>query len=284
MPLPVKTLGFTIRILLVAGAAWSATASVRAAPVDLKPSTLEAFDRYVRLTEVRIDRELNAAAPFLWVDGVPEPRRRAISGQLRQGTVVIERLETLDQEKAIADPDGLIHHWLGSVFIPGTTLTQTLALVQNYDRHQEIYKPDVVRSKTLGRQDDDFRIYLRFLKKKILTVVLDTEHDVRYVRVDARRAYSRSRATRIAEVENAGKPDERRKEAGQNGGFLWRMNTYWRFEERDGGTYVQSESVSLTRAIPTGLGWLIGGFVRSIPRESLTFTLGTTRKALASVS
>jgi hypothetical protein len=58
------------------------------------------------------------------------------------------------------------------------------------------------------------------------------------------------------------------------------MNTYWRFEEKDGGTYVESESISLTRDIPTGLGLLVGPFVNSIPRESLTFTLATTRSAV----
>ena len=58
------------------------------------------------------------------------------------------------------------------------------------------------------------------------------------------------------------------------------MNTYWRFEEKDGGTYVECQSISLTRDIPTGLGWLIGPYVTSVPRESLTFTLATTRSAV----
>ena len=67
---------------------------------------------------------------------------------------------------------------------------------------------------------------------------------------------------------------------GHDGGYLWRMNTYWRFEERDGGVYVQCESISLTRDIPRGLGWLIEPFVTSIPRESLQDTLGNTRLAV----
>ena len=55
----------------------------------------------------------------------------------------------------------------------------------------------------------------------------------------------------------------------------------WRFLARDGGVYVQCESTSLTRGIPVGLGWLVGPFVTSIPRESLSFTLETTRRVLA---
>jgi hypothetical protein len=58
------------------------------------------------------------------------------------------------------------------------------------------------------------------------------------------------------------------------------METWWRMDERDGGVYVQSEVVSLTRDIPKGLGWLIGPFVNSIPKETLAFTLGATRKAV----
>jgi len=88
-------------------------------------------------------------------------------------------------------------------------------------------------------------------------------------------------AVRIAQVENAGKSDEREKTPGDDDGFLWRMETWWRMIEGDGGVYVQSEVVSLTRDIPAGLAWLIGPFVTSIPKESLAFTLEATRKAVA---
>ena len=95
--------------------------------------------------------------------------------------------------------------------------------------------------------------------------------------MDSTHAWSRSRTTRIQEVDNAGERDEHLEPAGRDRGFLWRMNTYWRFEEKDGGTYVECQSISLTRDIPPGLGWLIGPYVTSVPRESLTFTLATTR-------
>ena len=88
-------------------------------------------------------------------------------------------------------------------------------------------------------------------------------------------------STRLAEVDDAGLPSEREKPIGHDGGYLWRLNMYWRFLERDGGTYVQCESVLLTRRIPSGLGWIVRPFVTSLPRESLEFTLETTRRALA---
>lgn len=253
---------------------------------DLKPKTVEAFDRYVQATETQIDSELARPSPFLWIESLPEDRRVAAEAQLRAGQVVIERLDTLDQnnesdhEKPISVPSGMIHHWIGTVFIPGATLAQTLALEEDYSHHQDYFRPDVMRSKILRHDGNDFLIDLRLYKKKIITTVLDTEHEVHYTLVDSAHAWSRSRSTRIQEVDNAGERDERLQAEGHDRGFLWRMNTYWRFEEKSGGTYVECQSISLTRDIPTGLGWLIGPYVTSVPRESLTFTLATTRSAV----
>lgn len=244
---------------------------------DLKPRTVEAFNHYVQLSESRIESRDARHEPFLWFDALPEDRRRAAYEQLREGKVVIERLETLDNGKKIDILGGLIHHWIGTVFIPGATLAQTLALEKDYDHHQDYFRPDVIRSKILRHEGSDFTVQLRFYKKKIITSILDTEHAVHYGDVDSKHAWSRSHTTRIQEVDDSGKSDERLEPEGHDRGFLWRMNTYWRFEEKDGGTYIESESISLTRDIPTGLGLLVGPFVNSIPRESLTFTLATTR-------
>ena len=114
----------------------------------------------------------------------------------------------------------------------------------------------------------------------MITVVLNTEHVVDYFHDATGKAHSRSSAVRIAEVGNAGKSDEREKTPGADGGYLWRMETWWRMQEGDGGVYVQSEVASLTRDLPTGLGWMIKPFITSIPRETLKFTLESTRKAV----
>jgi hypothetical protein len=247
---------------------------------DLQQRTLEAFGHYVSLAEARIDSELANPETFLWVERLSENRRAAAYAELRDGHVVIERLETFDQGKHISVPNGMIHHWIGTVFIPGVTLVQTLSLMEDYNHHQEYFRPDVMRSKVLRRNGDDFLVLLRLHKKKIITTIFDTEHEVHYAMVSQTRAWSRSRTTRIQQVDDAGQPSERLEPEGHDDGFLWRMNTYWRFEEKDGGTYVECQSISLTRDIPTGLGWMIGPFVTSIPRESLTFTLATTRAVL----
>ncbi len=248
---------------------------------ELKPKTLEAYERYVAATEERIDKELKRPGAFLYVDGLPEPRCSQVRAQLERGEVFMDRLRTLDASgRKITAPDGLIHHWIGAVFIPGATLRQTIDLVQDYDHHEDIYKPEVVRSKLVERNGNDFKIFYRLRKKKVITVTLNSDHDVHYFPVDEKHWYSRSYSTRIAEVADADKPGEHEKPVGNDGGFLWRLYSYWRFEERDGGVYVECESISLTRDIPMLLTWLIKPFVTGIPKESLQMTMGSTRSAL----
>lgn len=247
---------------------------------ELKPATTAAFDRYARLTEERMDAELRPSSAFLWVDGLDEPRRTPLMGELRRGNLVIERLRTRDAGKEIKAPGGMIHHWVGVVFLPGVKVDAVVALLQDYDRHARIYSPNVAASKTLAKNGDRYRVFLRFYMKKVIAVTMNTEHEAVFTRAAADRAWSRIHSTRIAEVADAGTPREREQPPGRDQGFMWRLNTYWRFLERDGGTYVQCESLTLSRDIPFGLGWLIGPFVTSVPKDSLTFTLEKTRAAL----
>jgi hypothetical protein len=254
--------------------------SANPAPAKLHSETVAAFDRYVHLTEERNDAELKRGSALLWVDSLSSAQRAEAYAALKRGEVQIEQLATLENGKPIVCPGGMIHHWVGVVFISGAKLNDVLAILEDYDHQSTYYSPDVERSKIESRDGDHFRVFLRFRRHKVITVVLNTEHDVHYFHDAPGRAHSRSSAVRIAEVENPGAHDEREKHPGDDGGFLWRMETWWRMEEGDGGVYVQSEVASLTRDIPTGLGWLVGPFVTSIPKETLVFTLEATRKAV----
>jgi hypothetical protein len=278
------TRGTALLLALLAGPALAMCAASAGEPaaVKLKQETDAAFARYVQLTEARNAEELKRGSGLLWIEALPENERAAAFAQLQRGDVKMEKLETQENGEAIRCPGGMIHHWVGLIFVPGAKLEDVLGILEDYDRHSIYYAPDVERSRIESRDGDHFRVFLRFRRHKVITVVLNTEHNVQYYRDAAERAHSRSSAVRIAEVENAGKNDEREKTSGDDGGFLWRMETWWRMEERDGGVYVQSEVASLTRNIPAGLGWLIGPFVTSIPKESLTFTLEATRKAVES--
>jgi hypothetical protein len=155
-----------------------------------------------------------------------------------------------------------------------------LAVIQDYDHHFEYYKPEVMHSKLVEHTGEDFKVHYRLRKKKVITIILDTDYQVHRHSLDATHAYSNSISTRIAQVENAGEPDERELPPGKDGGFLWRLNSYWRYFDSGRGVYVQCEAVSLTRDIPAGLNWLIGSFVQSVPKESLEFTMNSTRSAV----
>lgn len=249
-----------------------------AAAADLQPRTLAAFERYRTVTEARLKRDPS----FLWIDGLPESRRKPILAQIHRRELAIERLEMKDAGLEIDVPDGLIHHWIGTAFVRNATVDEALTILQNYDKHQQIYAPTVAASRLIDHDGDRYRFFLRFVMKKVITVVLNSEHDGRFSRPARDRAEGWIVSTRIAEVDNPGTPAEREKPVGHDGGYLWRLNTYWRLLARDGGVYIQCESISLTRGIPIGLGWVVGPFVTSIPRESLTFTLETTRRHLES--
>lgn len=271
-----------MRTVLIAALALGLAAAA-VPPVELKPETLEAYKRYVRLTDQRVEAELARGSDFLLPDRLLTARRADAWARVRRGELLVERMETRDPatQREIEIPKGMVHHWAAIVFIPGATLEQTLALVQDYDATHVHYAPDVARSKLLGREGDRFLAYMRFYRKKVVTAVLDTEHDVRYRRLSPTRAFSRSEAVRIVEIEHPDTPRERALPPGNDRGFLWRLDAWWRFEERDGGTYVESEAVSLSRDIPFALGWIVGPFVKSVPRESLAHTLLSTRRALA---
>ena len=240
--------------------------------VQLKPRTLQAFETYIRDAEAAMEPALRGQRPFLWTDTHSD-----IAQQVSKGEIAAQ---LWSGRGPVEVPNGLIHDWIGAVFVPQTTVEATLARVQDYDNHKNIYKPEVMDSKLLSHDGNNFQIFLRLLKKKIITVVLDTDHDVHYQQVDGTRWFCRSHTTRIAEVDDPGTPKEKVLPPDTGYGFLWRLYSYWRFQEQDGGVYVECRAISLSRDIPIGLGWIIEPIVRKLPRESLINTLKATRDAL----
>jgi len=161
-------------------------------PVRLKPQTLALFEEYIHKAEIELEQMLKPSGAFLWSDLNLERQQ-----QIQSGRVLAQFWAGRGPVKA---SDGLIHDWIAAASIPDTTVTDVLALIQDYDNHKLIYQPEVMDSKLISRQGNDFHIYLRLLKKKIFTVVLDTDHQVHYRSIDRKRWLCRSRTTRIAEV------------------------------------------------------------------------------------
>jgi hypothetical protein len=245
-----------------------------------KPEAVQAWDRYVALTEARVDAQQSDINNFLFPSAESAEQRAVGEAKLKSGEIVVQKLQTTEDGKQIEAPGALIHHWMGTAFIEKGTIKQAFAVLQDYDHHTTTYAPEVQRSKLISRSGDDFTAYLRFVKKKVITVVLDTYHQAHYGSFDSTHAYSRSYTTKVTEIEDPGTPHEREKSGDEEEGFMWKMNTYWRFEERDGGLYIQCEAVTLTRDVPFGLAWIIKPFITSIPKESLASTMVATRRAL----
>lgn len=227
-----------------------------------------AFNSYIGRVESRLAAEHRSAAGFL----APEDTAR-----LRRGELIVEELTPSSGAEL---PEALLHDWRGTAFVPGAKAADFERLMRDFGAYPRHYAPQVIAAKVIAQEGDRMQATMRVRQKHVLTVVMDTAYDIEFGRLDARRGYSISRSTRIAEIDSPGTAHERELSAGEEHGFLWRLDTYWSYEEWDGGLYIQIESVSLTRSIPTGLGWAIGPFIESIPRESLEFTLRATRDSL----
>jgi hypothetical protein len=254
--------------------------SLSSMATELQQKTTTAFDKYVAATEAGINSELRPGGVFLYVDALQADAMKSSYHKLMNGEVLVEKRETKGPGLSSDVPDGMIHHWIGIIFIPGVTLAQLLPIVQDYDRRAELYKPEVTASHLISHQGNDYRFFLRLYQKRFTTAVFNTEYVTHWGQVEPGKMYSHSLSTKIAEVKDSDHPDGEEWPVGQGRGYLWRLNTYWRFEEKDGGVYMQCEALSLTRDIPFGLGWLLKPLVTKIPRESLNRALGQTRTSV----
>jgi hypothetical protein len=234
----------------------------------LTPEIRRAYDHYVQLTEARMEADLGRGV-YLWID--TEPALRADRYQrLHSGEVLFEKLVTKENGRPVEAPGAMIHHYVGAVFVPGATLARTLAVVQDYDNYQRNYAPAIVSSKLLERRTDSSSMVLQIYQKKGLSATVETNQVVEYRRLDAARHLSHARSTSVREVGRSG----------EDRGFLWAIHSYWRYWEKDGGTYIQIEAVSLSRDAPAGLGWLVNRFITSVHKDFLHHMVVSTRRAL----
>lgn len=255
-------------LMMVALVARPATAQIS---TELKPETLREFQSYVDSAESVMEKRISGERPFFWLDENTGQKAKA-----RSGEIVVHQIEgdVIDVAK------GLIHHWIGAVFIPRGDIEKLVDLLQDFDRHEQIYA-EVLEAELLGREGDIVRSRMKTRKKYVLEVVLDMELEAHYQEMSDRRYVVRSYTTRVREVKNAGTPKESVLPDGKGTGFLWRLYSYWRLEQADDGIFVELETVSLTRNIPWGLGYVIKPFIRAVPQESMVTTLHAFRSALA---
>ena len=262
-----------LRGLLIALSPMFVAAVPYCAPAEPSAAAVSAFDSYTSAVESRLARQHRSQDGFLAPLASPAQSEQ----RLRQGDLIVEQLTP---STGAVFSGAMLHHWRGTAFAPGATAADFERLMKNFNAYPERFSPQVLQAKVLAQQGDHLQAVMRVRQRHVLTVVLDTAYDIAFGRLDARHGYSISRSTRISEIASPGTAAERALSSSEEYGFLWRMNTYWSYEERDGGVTMQIESVSLTRSIPTGLRWAVRPFVESVPRESLEFTLRATCNAL----
>lgn len=269
---PIRSLPGGLAVLLSAISLFAAPQRAAAGP---SPPAAAGFNTYIEQFEARLARQHSSADGFL----APFDTAR-----VRSGGVVVEQITPAD---GASFPGALLHDWRGTAFVPGAKAVDLEHLLRDYSRYPQVYAPQAIKAKVLAQDGSHYQTMLRLSQKHVITIVLDSYYDIHFFPAaslpdagSGPRGYDISHSTRINEIADAGTAKEHALDSDHEHGFLWRLNTYWSWEERDGGLYMQIETLSLTRSIPTGLGWAIGPFVNSIPRESLEFTLRATANAL----
>ena len=239
---------------------------------ELKEQTLAEWNDYVHSACMRTE-ERAEESPFLRVSEQPERRERA-----RAGEIIVWREGDGHRTKV---PHGLIHDWVGVVFIPGAKIADVFGVARDYDHYSEIYKPAVMEARGRGSDGDDDN-YSMLLVQKVLfvTAAVQGEYQTQYTQIDAKHWYSISQSTRLQAVEGFGQADMRVLPTDRGPGYVWRLFSFTRFEESDGGVYVEVEAMALSRDVPAMLRWLVDPVVDHMPRDSVRETLEKTRDAV----
>jgi hypothetical protein len=253
--------------LLLTSAAYAAT---------LKPESVQAWDRYVAAAEAKLERRAHGNETFLWVDESPDRRRRVQNGEI----VVTETYSGVNKKA----PSALIHDWIGAAFIPGATIEDVIAVVRNYASYPEYYHPGVASAKVFFKSATEDKFSLVLVNQAVLVkTAVEAECHSTLTRLSDKTWYSETSATRIQEIEDYGRPSEHRLASGEGGGYLWRIASITRYEERDGGVYVELEAMALSRDVPLSLRFVIDPIVRRVSRSSLAESLRQTNQAVTSM-
>jgi len=265
---------------MVGGKAFLGIAVLAAAPGllsnELQIGTLKVWEEYIRGADLRMQTRLDAQKPFLWTDESPDRTRRVRLGETAVAPVVGHGTRNV--------PNGLIHDWIGGVFIPGATIESLFAVMHDYNRYKDIYRPVVADSRLLACTATDQKFSMVWQRKVLfVNAAIEGEYQARNIRVDAWRGYNVTDASQVQEIEDYGHAGEHLLPPGTGNGFIWRLHSIARYEERDGGVYLELEAIALTRDIPFSLRWLVNPVVNHLSINSLTTTLRQTRDAVNSL-
>ena len=244
---------------------------------ELTPEALTAWRDYIRAARDSMEQHLHPGSHFLDIDEDQESLRR-----LRTGEILVSPVGARGLKKV---PSGTIHDWVGTAFIEHARLADVLSVVRDYDHYPEFYRPTVISSKALERKarEDQFSMLL-LAKSPFLKSAFDGEYECSYASVGNHRWYSISKTTRMREIESYGEPGQRTLNEQEGHGFIWRLFSLTRYEERDGGVYIELEAIALSRDIPASVRWIVEPIVRRFSRNSLITSLRQTKDAVNMVT
>ncbi len=248
----------------------------------LQAKTVRDFAKYVAAVEARRAKDITNKEAFLDIERQPSAQLAQTMAALKRGEVIVTRGGERDASgQELSIDGGQVNHWRGTVFVPKVKLDDLLKVLQEpqTDKHKQ---EDVLSSRVISRDGDSQKVFLRLRRTKFVTVVYDTEYDVDYKRLAPDRALSNSISTKVVEIENAGTPRERALPEGNDSGYMWRLNSYWRYKQFEDGVLVEIESLTLSRNLPAIIGPLIRPIVTSTARESMSRTLASVRARFAS--
>jgi hypothetical protein len=242
--------------------------------IEPMPETFQAWDAYVCAAKMRMQQRASGQAPFLWVD-----EEQDLAQRVRAGEVLVE---PADGESPHPVPRGLIHDWIGAVFVPDTNLNQVMGVLDDYEHYKDFYGPMVVKAKVLQRTPDHEKVTLRMMGKAYsVTSAVETDDDVKITRLGADRAYSVSTSVRVQTIADYGEPSEHMLPQDRGPGYVWRTFSVTRLEQLDGGVYIEMEMIGMSRGIPLAFRWLIQPLAERLPRSMLMTTLQDTREAVS---
>jgi hypothetical protein len=248
-----------------------------ASAAHLKPETLQTWDEYIQATTAEMQVRLNSDGPFLWADESPDR-----GAKLRNGEIVVAPAGPHIPKRV---PSGLIHHWIGATFIPNATLHDVLPVVRDYARYREIYHPAVIDSRAIATGESEDRFSMLLMNKSVVSkTALESDYRASWFRVSDQRWYGVSETMRIQEIAGYGTDGQRTLPEDEGTGLIWRIHGITRFEERDGGVYVELEAIVLSRDIPVALRLVVSPIVRRVSRESLMTSLRQTQDAVRSAA
>lgn len=236
----------------------------------LKPETLHAWDQYIQALDMDRENRITGNGPFLLMDESPDLQRR-----LQRNEVVVTKH---DPRKV---PQGMIHDWVGAMFIPNISLDQAMSVLTNYQRYGEVYNQLLKDCSVLERNGDSVELSAIAVQKAMsVTAAVETDNRIHIVRLDPKRAYITSNATRIQEIADYGQSSEHPFPDDRRPGYVWRAVVNERLEARDGGVYLELETVALSRGIPVEFRWLVKPLTDELPRRMMVDMLNDTRAAL----